>query len=156
WQPAPRRRRWVMAAAVLIVGVGAFSLAEATGVTKLVAIVLRIETPEGTLIVDVDDPNVKVAIEADGDVVFTGAGAPAIRLKPGHYLVKATKEGKPVEEKQVTIERGGKEVVRIRREPAPAPKPAAPELLHSFVGLPDTVWSLAFSPDGRHVLAGFY
>ncbi len=154
WKPT-RRRRWAVAAAVLLLLLGGLSLTEATGVTDLRATVIRIFAREGTLVVEIDDPLVKVTIDGDGDVIITGAGPQEVRLKPGQYQVKATKNGKPVHEEWVTITRGRKEIVRIRREPAPAPKPLAAELLHSYVGLPDIVWSLAVSPDGRYVLAGF-
>jgi len=52
YQPAPRRRRRVMAgAALLLCLVGGLSFTEATGVTNLRATVIRIFTPNGTLVV---------------------------------------------------------------------------------------------------------
>ena len=61
---------------------------EATGVTNLRATVIRIFTPEGTLVVEVDDPAVKVTIEGDGGLVITGAGLQEVRLQPGSYKVQ--------------------------------------------------------------------
>jgi hypothetical protein len=111
------RRRWIMAAA-LILSVSGVSLTEATGVTTLRATVIRIFTPDGTLVVETDDPAVKVTVEGDGDLVITGAGAQEVRLRPGSYRVRAAKDGKalPLDRDLVTITRGDKEVVRLRME----------------------------------------
>src|SRR5262249_52876599 len=94
------------------------STTEATGVTKIRATVGRIFTPEGTLVVETDDPAVKVVIEGDGDLVITGAGPREVRLKAGSYRVRATKDGKPVklDRDLVTISRDGREIVRVRLE----------------------------------------
>ena len=48
----------------------------------VVAVVLKFRTPKGTLIVEVDDPNVKVAINGE-ELTITGAGPQEVRLKPG-------------------------------------------------------------------------
>jgi hypothetical protein len=82
---------WGVAAAVLLCVVAGFSLAEATGVTNLRSTVIRIFTPEGTLVVEVDDPGVTVTIEGDGGPVITGAGPQELRLRPGSYQVQAAK-----------------------------------------------------------------
>ena len=104
FQPVPRRRRWALVgAALLLCFVGGLGFAEGTGVTKLRATVLRIFTPEGTLIVEVDDPGVKVTIEGDGGIVITGAGLQAVRLKPGSYKVHAVKDGKLVRLELLTV-----------------------------------------------------
>jgi serine/threonine protein kinase len=79
--------------------------------------VIRVFTPEGTLVVEVDDPAVKVTIEGDGGVVITGAGPQEVRLRPGSYKLRATKEGKPVrQEELITITRGAKRVVKVSVE----------------------------------------
>jgi endonuclease YncB( thermonuclease family) len=125
--PPRRRRRWVMAAAVcLLLLVGGLSLTEATGVTNVRATVIRIFTPDGTLVVEVNDPAVKVIVEGDGGLVITGAGLEEIRLRPGNYRLKADKDGKPVplERELVSIARGGREVVKVKLEAAPAPASA--------------------------------
>ncbi len=118
-QRAPRRRRWALAgAALLLCFVGGLGFAEGTGITNLRATVIRIFTPEGTLIVELNDPGVKVTIEGDGGIVITGAGLQEVRLKPGSYKVHAVKDGKPVrlDQELITITRGDKQVVKVQRE----------------------------------------
>src|SRR5262249_36492550 len=106
-------------------------------VTNVRSTVIRIFTPDGTLVVETDDPAVKVVVEGDGDLVITGAGPQEVRLKAGSYRLKATKDGKPgkLDRDLVSISRGDTQPVRVRRESEPpaaiAPKaePAAFVLL---------------------------
>ena len=56
-------RRWVAAAAVLLLLLGGLGLTEATGVTNVRGTVIRLFSPEGTLVVEVDDPGVSVQID---------------------------------------------------------------------------------------------
>src|SRR5262249_27379587 len=111
------------AAAVLLLLFGGLSLTEATGVTNLRATVIRIFTPDGTLVVETDDPSVKVTIEGGGDLVISGAGPQEVRLKPGSYKLQAAKDGKPVrlDRELVSIAKGGKEIVRVKLETPPEP-----------------------------------
>jgi hypothetical protein len=112
------RRRWlgaVAALALLCVGLG---LGEVTGVTNLRGTVIRLFSPEGTLVVEVDDPGVSVAVDG-GDVVISGAGAKEVRLKPGQYKVQASKDGKLVRQELVTVNRNGRQIVRISQEAPP-------------------------------------
>jgi WD40 repeat protein len=109
-------RRWVIAAAVLLVLAGGVALGEATGVTRLVPIVIRILMPEGTLLVETDDPAVKVTVEGDGGLVITGAGPQEVRLRPGSYRFRATKDGVPIKDDIVLITRNQKEVVKVSVE----------------------------------------
>jgi biopolymer transport protein ExbD len=111
------RRRWTVAAAVLLVLLTGVGLTEATGVTRFSPTIVRYFSPAGTLVVEVDDPDVSVSIDGE-EVVITGAGAREIRLKPGRYAVVATKDGKPVRRELVTVERNGRQVVRIGVESA--------------------------------------
>src|SRR5262249_458385 len=115
------RRRWAIAAALLLVLCGGLSVTEATDVTHLRATVIRIFTPDGTLVVETDDPGAKVTIEADGRAIITGAGPQEVRLRPGSYKVVADRDGKrvPLERELVSIAKGGREVVKVKLE-APA------------------------------------
>ncbi len=112
-------QHWVVAAAIalcLLIGLG---FTEASGVTSVSRTVIRLFSPEGALIVEVDDPTVSVKIEGS-DVVITGAGVQEIRLKPGRYTVKASKDGKVVRQELVTVTNRGRQVVRVSQEPPPA------------------------------------
>jgi hypothetical protein len=113
------RRRWLWAAAaVLFLLVAGLGVSEATGVTKVRGTVIRLFSPQGTLVVEVDDPDVSVTVDG-GDVVITGAGAKEIRLKPGQYKVEASKDGKVVRQELVTVTRNGRQVVRVSAESPP-------------------------------------
>src|SRR5262249_53040871 len=121
--PAPARRagptrRWRWAAAALVLLCIGLGLSEATGVTNVRSAVIRLFSPEGTLVVEVDDPGVSVRVDG-GEVVITGAGAKEIRLKPGQYKVVASRDGKVVQQELVTVDRDGRRVVRISAESAP-------------------------------------
>jgi tRNA A-37 threonylcarbamoyl transferase component Bud32 len=119
---APRRTvlshpwRWA-AAAVILLAVG-LSLSEATGMTNVHGGVIRLLSPEGTLVVEVDDPSVSVTVDGS-DVVITGAGAKEIRLKPGQYKVAASRDGKVVRQELVNVSRNGRQVLRISKESLP-------------------------------------
>src|SRR5271157_3429857 len=106
-KPAHRPRRKLAVAA----GVVLLALA------VLCATILRIKTPEGTLIVKVDDPGVKVDIDNE-IVIIGGAGPQEIRLRTGLHRVLATRNGQPVRDELLSIMKGKKEIVAIAFEPA--------------------------------------
>jgi hypothetical protein len=112
------RRPWLWAAAALVLLCVGLGVGEATGVTDMRGTVMHFFFPEGTLVVEVDDPGVSVAVDG-ADVVITGAGAKEIRLKAGQYKVQASKDGKVVRQELVTVNRNGRQIVRISQE-APA------------------------------------
>src|SRR5262249_55825599 len=94
------------------------ALGEATGVTNVRGTVIRLFSPEGTVVVEVEDPGVSVTVDG-ADLVITGTGAKEIRLKPGQYKVEASKDGKVVRQELVTVPRNGRQVVRISKEAEP-------------------------------------
>jgi Leucine-rich repeat (LRR) protein len=116
-----RNRCWTAAAALLLLFFGALGFTEATGVTDFRGTVIRLFTPDGTLVVEVDDPGVSVKIDGS-DIVITGTGAREIRLQPGTYAVEASKGGKLVRQELVTVTRDERQVVRISREAPPRTK----------------------------------
>jgi YVTN family beta-propeller protein len=146
-----RPRRWFIAAAVLFCLLGGLSLTEAAGVTHFAATVIRILRPDGTLVVEVDDPDIKVTVEADGGLVITGAGPHEIRLHPGSYRLHASKDGKPIQSELVTITRGDKQVVKVGLETAAQSSPRGE--IRCFVGHTGEVWSVAFTPDNRRIVS---
>ena len=113
-RPRANRRLVAVAAALVLLTMAGLGVTEAAGLTQVsefVATVLRVKTPEGTLVIKVDDPAVKVRI--DGDVVVIGgAGPQEIRLCAGSHHVQAIK-GKLVREQLITITRGGKQIVNV-------------------------------------------
>jgi WD40 repeat protein len=153
------RARWrcapLLAVAAVILLVAGLGVGEATGVTDVRGTVIRLLSPEGTLVVEVDDPSVSVAVDG-ADVVVTGAGAREIRLKPGQYSVEARKDGKVVRQELVTVTRNGRQVVRISHEAAPLTEAAvpAPKFKKSLRGHRKDVISVAYSPDGRLLASG--
>ena len=118
------KRRWAVAAAVLVTLFGSVGLTEATGVTDFRGTVIRLLSPEGTFVVEVDDPGVSVKIDGS-DIVITGAGVKEIRLQPGRYNVEATKNGKLLQQKLITVTKNGRETVRVSREAPTNTLPAA-------------------------------
>jgi len=164
------RRPAFAALALLALTCGGLALAEATGVAKvsdLLATVLRVAVPQGTLVIESGDPDVAVDIDGGG-VSIRGAGFREVHLRPGNYQVRATRNGVPVLAELVTISRGGKRVVKVGLEaPRPAPgvaakstpvtrprsDPPAPALV--LQGLGSEALALAFAPDGKTLAAGY-
>jgi serine/threonine protein kinase len=124
WPKLFNRRRAAACAAALVL-FGCLGFAEATGVTDFRGTVIRLLAPEGTLVVEVDDPGVSVKIDGP-DIVITGAGAREIRLTPGNYMVEARKDGKVVSRELVTVTRNGRRVVRVSQEAPTRVAKAAP------------------------------
>lgn len=119
-QPRPRSGRWSVAAALVLLSVVGLGLTEANGVTNVRGTIIRLLSPEGTLVVEIDDPAVSVKIDGS-DLVITGAGAREIRLKPGNYTVEASKDGKVVTRELITVTNNGRQVVKVSQEAKPAP-----------------------------------
>jgi hypothetical protein len=147
-RPAPwaeRKRTRIAAALLALALLGGLGVTEATGVTHVRGTVIRLFSPEGTLVIEVDDPGVKVVIDGE-DMVISGAGAREVRLRPGRYKVQASKDGKLVCQELVTIARHGHRVVRVSREASAAeqatetaagkPPQAAARWERSVVALP--------------------
>jgi hypothetical protein len=164
---SPRRRainRW--AALVLPILAGLFVVSEGTGATHIVkslGTILRFRTAEGTLVVEVDDPAVKVSLD-DKDLVITGAGAQEVRLKVGSHTVRATKDGQTKSE-IVSIEKDGKATVKVSfesdgpRAPIVDPNagPSQPPFVKDFrqytLQFQNEPWSAVF--DGLTKLTGY-
>jgi formylglycine-generating enzyme required for sulfatase activity/tRNA A-37 threonylcarbamoyl transferase component Bud32 len=120
------RRAWLIGAMVLVAFLAVLGVTEATSVTDFTSTVIRVVSGEGALIVQLDDPTIKVSIDGE-ELVITEAGAREVRVRPGRHRIAATKNGQPVpvSDELVTISRGGRQVVRVTYEPPAAPVPAA-------------------------------
>ena len=154
--PPRRRGRWV----ATLAGVVLFAL-----VVGVAGVVITVQTGDGLLVVEADDPN--VTVEVDGNDL--GVGTREIRLKVGGHLVRAFRNGEPALDEVVTIERGGRRVIRVHREPTEAARlpvqpvrpPAAVEVFRtiptltspkqSLADLQAEVWTVAYSSDGRRL-----
>ncbi len=89
---------------------------EAAGqAASYVATVLRLKTPEGTLVIETDDPSLGIKLDGS-ELVVTGAGVKELRLSVGKHSVQAVKDGKLLRDELVTIRRGGRTVLNVRRE----------------------------------------
>lgn len=106
-------RRWAAIAAFVAVAIGVVT-AEAFGVTNVRGTILRILSPEGTLVVEVDDPGVSVTVDGS-EVVIVGAGVKEVRLKTGPHSVVAKKDGQIVKQELFTIEKDGRKIVTVER-----------------------------------------
>ena len=109
------RRHRVVAASLLLALLAGLGLAEASGVSNVRGVVVRLFFPDGTLVVEVDDPGVSVRIDGS-DLVITGTGVKELRVKPGDYRVVASKDGRVVQQELVRVERNGRRVIRVARE----------------------------------------
>src|SRR5262249_39508417 len=140
WKRAP-----LLAVAAVVLLVAGLGLGEMTGVTDVRGTVIRLFSPEGTLVVEDEDPRVNVTVCGAG-VVITGGGAKEIRLKPGQYKVEASKDGKVVRQELVTVTRNGRQVVRISHEAAPLTEAAlpAPKFKKALLGHAEAVNSVAY------------
>jgi WD40 repeat protein len=163
-QPSPTRaskrsapqqaRRWLMALAASILLALLLSVSEATGVTTFVPTIIRIMTGEGSLVIEVDDPGVSVALDGE-DITISGAGIHELRLRPGTHRFVATKDGQPAHTEVVTIHKGKRKVVTVRSEPNPAPPdaPRAEVQLSPLIGHTGPVWSVAFTANGQRIVS---
>jgi hypothetical protein len=98
--------------------------------------VLRLFSNDGTLIVEVDDPDVSLVIDGE-DTGISGVGVKEIRLEAGQHRIEAIRDGKTLREEVVIVERNGKRVVRISREPEARKKePDATKWEKSVAALP--------------------
>jgi WD40 repeat protein len=142
-----RRPRPLVAAAlaVLLAGAGLLGL-----------VVYRISTDRGEVVIETDDPDVEVVVRQGGKVVtvLDPRSKQKVTLDTGEYTVSLA--GKPKGLKMdmpetFTLRRGDTKIVTVKRVSAEAPVGE----VRRFEGHPGhIVWSVAVSPDGRHILSG--
>jgi serine/threonine protein kinase/regulation of enolase protein 1 (concanavalin A-like superfamily) len=147
-------RHWVVAASLVLTLLVGLGLAEAAGVSDVRGVVIRLFHPDGTLVVEVDDPGVSVRIDG-ADLVITGTGVKELRVKPGDYRVVASKDGQIVQQDIVKVERNGRRVVRVAREAAaavaksPEPRPTVAATVPASAPVDGRIdeWGTVIDPD---------
>jgi formylglycine-generating enzyme required for sulfatase activity len=124
---AKKGHKWVLGLSLAIVGV---LLAGLVGLWA--AGVFRVRTPEGVLVIQVNEPYADVFVDGAKVTVHWDKSAKQAEIKviPGTREVSVTKDGFKAEGETVTLEDGGRRVLtahleRIRRpEPPPLTGPA--------------------------------
>jgi WD40 repeat protein/predicted Ser/Thr protein kinase len=157
----PRRKsgnwKWLVAAGV------------AAAATILVAFaIIRVQTDQGTFLIETDDPDVAVALDKAGGVILHDKKtdqkyhlkAGKHDLKSGDYEIIVTQLPAGLEfegSKSFTIKKDGTVRVKARFEKAVAAldtdKQPVGEI-RRFEGHKDAVYSVAFAPDGRRLVTG--
>jgi WD40 repeat protein/formylglycine-generating enzyme required for sulfatase activity len=158
-------------AVVLVVLLAALGISEATGVSRLTSTVIRLATGSGTLVIETDDPDVKISVDG-AEVTIRGGGVAQVTVRPGQHKVAVLKDGKPVKEELVTITRNGREVVRMSLEPnVAATKSDGPQLSPTtgaafsapqdrlrtelvLNGHTGAIRGVAWSPNGERIVTG--
>jgi hypothetical protein len=110
-----RRQRWpqVMASVgVLVLGIIGWFYGAA---------VYRFATNQGQLIIETDDPDVEVIVKRNGEQVqlVDRKTGHEVTLRAGRYTLELSKgkEGLKLSTTEFTLDRGGKEIARVRFEP---------------------------------------
>ncbi len=124
---SPRRRNW------LLVGLTVALLAIGGGLLAFQQI--RVTTPKGTLVIEADDPNVKVVVKKGGAVIRDKLRDREIVLEVGDYTIELSekKDGLKLSTNKLSITRDSKETVKVWLEkPEPGKKenlePIPPDL----------------------------
>jgi tRNA A-37 threonylcarbamoyl transferase component Bud32 len=122
-EPAPKpshaRRWWFAAAAVVLLALGV------TGWLYSAA-VYRFATNQGVVVIQTDDPDVEVTVRGDVVKIVDVKTSNELTLKAGKYQLELTrgKDGLKLSTSEFTLERGGKQIVKVTREAAtPAREP---------------------------------
>lgn len=125
-QPAPRRRAvrsWPALAgtALLVLGL-------------LAGVILQLPTPDGTLVVEADQPGTVIEVlDPQGKVEVRragGSGVIKIEVDPGKHRLKVSKDGFQFFAKDFELPAGGMETIKAKLIPAPIatllPQPVTP------------------------------
>lgn len=111
----PPRGPWLLA------GAGGFAAVVVLG------LLLSLRTPNGTLIIESDDPTAQVAVRQNGQVVDVASAENGwkLSLRDGKYDVELNGDEQSLQlsDEQVTLTEGGRVVVRVRHTRSDEPKP---------------------------------
>jgi serine/threonine protein kinase len=117
WAKLSKRQRIVVGAAA---GAMFFAI--------LLAIVISLRTKDGTLVVELDDPDVTLQILSErGEVQIERKGEKGrtiISVDPGKHRLRVQKNGVEVFGQEFSLASDGKETIRARWQPSPAVPPS--------------------------------
>ena len=118
-QKSPEKVRRPLWLAGLVVGAVALVLS---------VVVLKLKTPVGTLVIEVDQPGAEVSVDNDKFTITTAPDkSPVeIRVDEGEHALVVTKDGFESVTRKFAIKSGQKEILRVHLEP-PKPKVVAKE-----------------------------
>ena len=115
---APARaypQRWKILFATIAVGLG--------GLLVVAAILVKIKTSQGILVVEVDQPNATIMVDGEKVTVTSPATKEVaeVRLKDGKYGVSVAKSGfQTTTPREIVIKAGQREEIKIHMEPLAA------------------------------------
>jgi tRNA A-37 threonylcarbamoyl transferase component Bud32 len=147
-RPAPRaagKRKWlagagVAAAVLLLLGLVGLWLGG----------VFTVKTPNGLLVVEVNEPNPDVYIDGEKMTVSWAGGKKAeITIRPGTHKVEVKKNGFTVHGEEVTLKDGERTVLTARLDRKPAPAGSADGWISLFNGKDLTGWKTHPSQPGN-------
>jgi tRNA A-37 threonylcarbamoyl transferase component Bud32 len=128
-QSAARRMRWV----------GSAILAGVLACGVVLAVVLQLQTPDGTLVVQVNEPGTKVTVVNERGYVEIVRAVSGETLKlsidPGKHRIKVEKEGFTVFAKEFSIASGEMEPIKATLLPLPTNYAESYEALHQKLDL---------------------
>ncbi len=114
-RPGRKTNRWL---------VGAATVCALALVGWLVGILLKIETPHGTLVLEIEQPNAQIDIDGANKISLMSkadGGPVEVRLRDGEYTIRVTRSGF-AEHREVVVLSGERTQVRIRLQPLPVSK----------------------------------
>jgi formylglycine-generating enzyme required for sulfatase activity/serine/threonine protein kinase len=92
----------------------------ASCIAMSLGVVLLLSTPEGTVQIELSDPNAHVEVRVDGDAIhLTGIGQP-LRLRTGEHQLVVTGQDFETVTRSFSVRRGSTEPLRITLVPKPA------------------------------------
>ncbi len=103
------------------VGVVACALIAGVLVALAAGVFIKIKTPEGILIIEVNEPGAEVFVDGDkATVKWDRDGNRAeVRVKPGERLVEVRKDGFEISAERLTFKDAGREVFEATLQPTP-------------------------------------
>jgi serine/threonine protein kinase len=135
--PKPSRRRWLpragAALVLLALGVAGWLYGPA---------VYRVATNQGVVVIETDDPDVEVTVRGDVVKIVDVKTGNEVTLKAGKYQLELTKgkEGLKLSTREFTLERGGRQIVKVTRAAA-APAGKEPFLIRASEGRPEKAFA---------------